>query len=130
MYLINYLGFVGKKTNTKTLRENIFPSPFPRLLPSCHAPPLWCGSNPAAGNITFPNHQLTQDSVFQTPRAGHSACCWLRCPRSGGTGPCAECHMEQQPQEETGCSAPAEPNAPALVSASRGECEGAQHIAA
>lgn len=28
MYLINYLGFVGKKTNTKTLRENIFLSPF------------------------------------------------------------------------------------------------------
>lgn len=37
--------------------------------------------------------------------------------------------MEQQPQQETGCSLSGEP-ALALVSVSRGECGGAQHIPA
>lgn len=132
MYLINFLGTGRPKANTKTLRESIFPSPFSRFIFSCYhyrlsplskakrtglmasveqfspAAPfwsrsstLWCGSYPAAGNITSPNHQVTQDSVLQT---GHS----------GGTGPCAERHMEQQPQEETGRSVPGDCPGPCL----------------
>ncbi|KAJ7402319.1 hypothetical protein BTVI_87528 [Pitangus sulphuratus] len=73
------------------------------------------GPTKAAVNIASPNHQLIQDSVFQTPRARHFACCWARSPRIGVT---AECHTEQQHQEETwGCSVSGEPVL-ALVSTS------------
>lgn len=43
----------------------------------------------ATVNIAFPNHRLMQGSVLRTPRAGHSACCWVRSPSSGGIAPCA-----------------------------------------